>query len=138
MPPDARLVARMFDAVARQVHTSAASLDLAPGQWAILRHLNQHNQYGRTADQIAAYFSEPHTAIKHALASLERKRLLALDAAIEPSNARYALTAAGEEKLENDPVEYAARAIARMSTADQAEFCRLLEIMLAVLAGTDD
>jgi len=136
--PDARLVARIFDAVARQVHTSAASLDLPPGQWAILRHVNQHNQYGRTAEQIAAYFSERHVAMKQTLASLERKRLLVSDSAIEASNSRYVLTAAGEEKLGDDPIEYATRAIEKMSAADQAEFCRLLEIMLAALAKADD
>lgn len=134
---DPRLVARMFDAVARQVHTSAASLDLAPGQWAILRHLNQHNHYGRTSEQVATYFSEPYTTMKYTLASLERKRLVVSDTAADTLNPRYALTAAGEEKLDGDPIEHATRAIARMSAEDQADFCRLLESMLAELTRLD-
>ena len=128
------LVARMFDAVSRQVHTSAASLDLPVGQWAILRHLKQHDRYGRTAEQIATYFSEPLVAMKRTLSSLVRKRLLIADNTIEASNTRYALAAAGDEKLNYDPVEYAANAIAQMSPQEQTEFCRLLEVMLAALA----
>jgi len=134
MPSDVKLVARMFDAVSRQVHASAASLDLPAGQWAILRHLKQHDRYGRTVEQIAAYFSEPLATINSTLSSLARKRLLIADSSVEPSNARYALTAAGDEKLIHDPVEYAAKAIAQMSGPDQAEFCRLLEVMLTALA----
>lgn len=130
---DPRLVARMFDAVARQVHTTAASLDLAAGQWAILRHLEQHTQYGRTADDIAAYFAEPPVAMRHVLASLVRKGLILPDAVTDNLKARYALTAAGEEKLEYDPVGFATRAIEKMSEADRTALCRLLETLLAAL-----
>lgn len=137
MSSDARLVARMFDAVSRRVHASAASRDLPAGQWAILRHLKQHHRYGRTAEQVAVYFSEPLVIINHTLTSLARKRLLIADGAVETSNTRYALTAAGEERLDDDPVEHAANAIAQMSASDRAEFCRLLELMLAGLAKAD-
>lgn len=124
----------MFDAVSRQVHASTESPDLPAGQWAILRHLKQHGRYGRTAEQIAAYFSQPIVGMERTLSSLARKRLLVADHAIGTSNPRYALTAAGDEKLDDDPVECAANAIAEMSARDRAEFCRLLEIMLTALA----
>lgn len=137
MPPDARLVARMFDAVARQVHPMHSPLDLTAGQWAILRHLKQSGPYGRTAEQVTSYFSEPAANMKLALTSLVRKGLLESDADADDVNTRYALTGAGEAKLARDPVAFAATAIAKMGAADRAEFSRLLEIMLAALAKAE-
>jgi|JI10StandDraft_1071094.scaffolds.fasta_scaffold01704_7 DNA-binding MarR family transcriptional regulator len=133
MQPDPVVVAKLFDVLARKVHTMPAARDLTASQWAILRHLKHPYSNGRTAEQMASYFSEPAASMKLALTSLVRKGLLESDSDADDVNERYALTDAGEGKLANDPIAFAANAIAKMSIADQAEFGRLLEEMLTAL-----
>jgi len=96
---------QLLDRLSRLIQNEAHAHGLKPVQWEILRYLTMANRFSRTPSALTAYLNLTKGTVSQSLNALETKQLLERQpVAGDRRRVTLALTAAGRDMLDDDPL----------------------------------
>ena len=134
MSDDDLAVANLLERIGHLSRSDEQLDDLYPAQWAALRYLEQANRFSRTPMALTRYLGTTRGTISQTLNALERKGYVERQPSErDKRSVNVALTKAGRDKLETDPILRLAEVTGTALGGDTVRARQLLEKMLAGL-----
>lgn len=124
-------VADLLERLSRLIVNDGHHGGLKPVQWEVLRYLARANRFSRTPSALTAYLGSTKGTVSQSVIALERKGWVAKKRGGEDKRSvTLELTAAGREKLGEDPLEALELAVADLGLDRAAALEESLAILL--------
>ena len=139
MANDAIDAANLLERIGRLIKTEEQVGDLYPAQWSALRYLRRANRFSRTPMALAQFLGTTRGTISQTLIALERKGLiLRQPSERDRRSVEIALTAEGQDLLNDDPIDRLASDIDTALDRKPKQAREVLERILAQLIAVND
>lgn len=137
MSDDDLAVANLLERIGHLSRSDEQLWDLYPAQWAALRYLAQANRFSRTPMALTRYLGTTRGTISQTLNALEKKgHVVRQPNERDKRSVNIALTDAGRQKLESDPILRLAEVTGTTLGVETKRTRKLLEKILAgLIAG---
>lgn len=130
----AALIAELVERLARLVRAEEHGAGLNPAQWEALRYLSACNRFSNTAGALTQYLGITKGTVSQTLNALERKGLIRrVRDPLMRRIVRLELTAAGGQRLADDPLQALRQAALQLPEAARERTAGALAAMLAAL-----
>ncbi|MCU0830368.1 MAG: MarR family winged helix-turn-helix transcriptional regulator [Rhizobiaceae bacterium] len=136
--PNGKALARLFELVARSLHSAGHVDGLYPAQWTALRYLNEAEPDARTAAKLAQFQQLAPGPVTRSVRTLITKGLVREAGTASHHRAkRLEVTEAGIALLANDPLIALEKRLAKLGGDDARALERVLAQMLVTLQNDE-